>query len=389
MTTFRCPTCSRDLPIGIDETGKQVAVCGQCMRGWELEQVQTAVPTMIDGVLKMKCTCGCKQYHIYDPSRKGVAYKEDEPWVQMLDRHARNFIDMPVVIDFDKVNTPLRLGPTDVEATTIFNPVKAGIFVKMGPKAEGLRYLNRLLKSVMISDAKQPMVIWLHGWDVGGDPNDQTNMSDIYMGRDQGVPMLANQMEKDGILAMVDQDIVLPPRWYSHVREVFDRDPTIGALYPMVQLEADTAIQLVQVEYQGGWQSGGYGDNTVHNYNPDLSTYIHKGRGQIFLDDAKIMGTLAWRCTDMAVFYRASMVQPGLQYTHDWSRWKLKQGFKTVIDKDLVVAHYKEFNERGFGDSNRQVPFFACKTCNHICYWGEKTFNYICPTCNKPAVRMT
>lgn len=245
------------------------------------------------------------------------------------------------------------------------------------------------MKSVMISDVAQPMVIWLHGWGVGGDPNDQTGMSDIYMGRDQGTPMLAQHVEKDGIIAMIDNDIVLPPRWYSHVREVFDRDPSIGALYPMVQLEADTAIQLIQVPAKcSGHPTGGIGPNDIHNYNPDLGSYIHKGKGQVYLTDAKLMGTIAWRCTDMAVFYRASMVKEGLQYTHDWYRWKLQKGFKAVLDKDFCVAHYKEFGERNYGSLGMQVPFYMCKTCNHCCMWGEEGFTYKCPTCNTVAVRV-
>jgi hypothetical protein len=363
---YRCLTCSRDSPR---------AFCPYCNA-----PIPESLPSNVvlrDGKLFKTCACGCGQLHAYDPSYNGKTYKDDEPWVQMLDRHARNFLDIPPQKDFDK--EPLN----SVNA----NPVKAGIFVKLGPKAEGLRYLNRLMKSVMISDVKQPMVIWLHGWAVGGDPKDTTAMSDIYMGRDQGVPMLAKQMADDGILAMIDQDIVLPPKWYSHIREVFDSDPTIGALYPMVQLEADTAIQLIQVEYQGGWPSGGYGPNTIHNYNPDLPAYIHKGRGLVYLTDAKIMGTIAWRCTDMAVFYRASMVKDGLQYTHDWYRWKLKQGFKAVIDKDFAVAHYKEFQERGFGFTNKQVPFYACRNCNHICCWGEQG-GFLCPTCKQMAVKI-
>ncbi len=367
---YRCPLCSRDFADGICDTHGKFADPINVYR--EL--------VVVDGVVKAKCLCGCGQIAPYDPTLEGTTYTQDEPWVQMLDRHARHFLDIPIRTDFESGQT---VGISEKPT------VKAGIFVKMGPGLMGLNYLNRLMKSLMLSDVKQPMVVWIHGWGVGDD-SDQTHMSDIYMGRDQGVPMLAQHVEKDGIIAMIDNDIVLPPKWYSHVRDVFDKHPEIGALYPMVQLESDTAIQLVQVPSRlCGHPTGGIGPNDIHNYNPNLSSYIHKGTGQIVLDDAKIMGTIAWRCTDMAVFYRADMVRGGLNYTHDWYRWKIKSaGYYPALDKDLCVAHYKEFGERNFGNPSGQLPFYLCPICNHVCTWGDEAFNFTCQTCNQLTVRV-
>jgi hypothetical protein len=366
---YRCPLDSRDFPQPICPDH---GVFGTA-----------EVPRQFFGSDRVKCQCGCGQLHPFDPTREGKEYINDEDWVKMLDRHARNFIDMPIQTNYEKGEF------VGVEKPSI----KAGIFVKMGPGLMGLNYLNRLMKSVMVSDVQQPMVVWIHGWGVG-DSSDQTHMSDIYMGRDQGVPMLAQHVEKDGIVAMIDNDIVLPPKWYSHVREVFEKHPEIGALYPMVQLESDTAIQLVQVPSRcSGHPTGGIGSNDIHHYNPNLGSYIHKGTGQIVLTDAKIMGTIAWRCTDMAVFYRADMVREGLNYTHDWYRWKIKSsGYFPALDKDFVVAHYKEFGERNYGNPNLMVPFYVCVKCNHVCDWGtvglSPTLRYICPTCEEEVTKV-
>ena len=379
MTTFRCKMCNRDLEIQFTMGNKPYARCDFCNVTWNVPpKTQGEIIKQPDGSYVRECKCGCPQLHPYDPERSGRDYDPNADWVKMLDVHARNFIDMPLMKDFN----------TEPLAVKDASPVKVGIFVKMGPGLQGLKYLDGLMKSVMISDVQQPMVVWIHGWGtqtVGGDGA----MGDIYMGRDQGVPMIAQHVVDDGIVAMIDNDIVLPPRWYSHIREVFDRDPTIGAIYPMIQLEGDTAIQLVQVPRSMAppVTGGGVGPNDIHNYNPDLKTYIHKGRGQIFLDDAKLMGTLAWRCTDMAVFYRAKMVKDGLQYTHDWSRWKLTKGFKTVLDKDFVVAHYKEFGDRNYGYPNKQLPFYACERCNHICGWGEERIDFTLPS--SPLAQLT
>mgnify|MGYP001618732333 FL=1 len=110
---YRCPTCSRDFSY---------PACPYCRTVFGVPI--TGTREIIDG--KVKCVCGCGQLHPYDPTREGREYTNDEPWVQMLDRHARNFIDMPMVKTAEEFETN--------EITSHLNPVKAGIFVKMGPK---------------------------------------------------------------------------------------------------------------------------------------------------------------------------------------------------------------------------------------------------------------
>lgn len=248
------------------------------------------------------------------------------------------------------------------------SPVRTGIWTKVAAPEKHLSYVTRMMKSIWTSDVLQPMVIQVHGWDV-----QYPGMIDIYGGRNQGVPMLAREILDDGIVVMADDDIVFPPRWCSTVRAIFESDSKIGAIYPLVQEEADHFIQ--------GIDGPIHGNMDIHKWTPEQGCqrggYIHREDGLVYLDKDKLMKTLSWRSTDMCVFYRASMVKDFLHYNHDWFCWKIDQGWKVVLAKSFgdtrpfAVAHYKEFGERNTGELGKMLPFYSCIKCNHICGWGK------------------
>ncbi len=313
----------------------------------------------------------------------------DDSWKSRLDNHVRtqpHFVakskeELDKMYEFGYPNS-------DGEHQKIaepLTPVRTGIWTKVAAPEKHLAYTTRLMKSVWISDVLQPMIVHIHGWDV-----QYPGMVDIYGGRNQGIPMLAKNVVDGGVVAMLDDDIVLPPRWSSTLRAIFESDPKIGAVYPLVQEEADHFIQ--------GIDGPRHGSRDIHHWTPDKGcergSYIHQEPGLVYLDKDKLMKTLAWRSTDMCVFYRAEMVRDFLHYNHDFFCWKIDHGWKVVLAKSFedtvpfAVAHYKEFGERDTGTSDKQLPFFACYKCNHVCCWGEPSRNlypypYTCPTCNE------
>lgn len=279
----------------------------------------------------------------------------DRTWVKRLEEQG----DLRLINEVNICDYPGNVYPyLDKEP-----PIMAGISIKEGPDKKHILYTNRLLHSIWISDVPQPVEILLSGWNFT-----QEVCSDIYMGRNFAVRSMAQFMDPNGIIAQVDNDIVLPPRWYSAVRKIMD-DPKVAVVFPMMYKESDRKIQ---------------GIDNIHDFDPDDPVFIHPGKNLVELDEERIMGTVAWRCTDMCVFYRAAAVKDFLHYHHDWFIYKVRQGWKVILAKDFsfVPAHYKAFGERECNSTR----FFVCRTCNHVCSW-EMVESYTCPTCNTVAER--